>query len=439
MVMRKYLFLAFALMNLGLFKAIDADVQGIDLKLETFIQSVNELHGQALLDGEVLIVQGDQVLCHLINSDIKTYHTPQFMIGSVSKQFTAVALLKALYQDTVGIDEEARINGVKERLQLPISVYLPKDSAIWSGNMPLWAEHVTLHQLLSHTSGVANYTETEECDWENEYGKTFWELPHTSDDMIKLIAKKELLFPSGTKFSYSNTGYVILADVIEALTKKNISKYLQEELFDPIEMASTGNPEQGRREELIKLDRYTRLVPQWNFDVKGSQKEIYPSKRSADMSYGKGAGGIISTANDLLKWNQALHKECSVIPRSLYESLVFAHAKQDHVGVGYGIGIGESRLGKVYMHSGSISTYRTFLVYFPECDLSMIVLCHIAYESNQLESEYEKILQQLKETIPDEKQREAEADKILHETFPATRGFDKIGEFWSQLISNFAL
>jgi CubicO group peptidase (beta-lactamase class C family) len=337
----------------------------------------------------------------------------------------------------VGINEEARINGVKARLQQPISTFLPENSPIWSGQIPSWAYHVTLHQLLTHTSGIPNFTDINECDKENGSGKIWWELPHTSADMIALIGGKELLFLPGTKSSYSNTGYTILADIIEAITKKSFSEYLQEALFDPLDLKSTSSADKGRWEELSKLDRYSRLVSQWNYDPRGNQNEIYSPVRSADISYGKGAGSIISTAEDLLKWNRALHKECSVLPKALYESLISPYAWEGRFGIGYGIGIGigigESSLGKVYQHSGSMGTYRTYLAYFPEQDLSIIVLTHIAYDSSKILNEYNELLETLKVTYPDEAERRSEAHQCMQKKYPGTRGFEKIGESYNQL------
>lgn len=427
--MIRYIILLLTFANFSFFYTADA----VSSKLENFIQLVRGLHAQGRLDGELLILQGDQELCHLFNQDLSAYERPQYMIGSVSKQFTAVALLRALSQDTIDIDEEARINRVKARLQQPISIFLPENSPIWSGHVPPWAHHVTLHQLLTHTSGIPNFTDTDECEKENGSGKVWWELPHTSADIIALIAGKDLLFPSGTKFSYSNTGYTILADVIEAITKKSFSEYLQEALFDPIDLKSTSSADKGRWEELSKLDRYSRLVAQGNYDPRGSQNEIYRPARSADISYGKGAGSIISTVEDLLKWNRALHKECSVLPKALYESFISPYIWEDRFGIGYGIGIGESSLGKVYQHSGSIGTYRTVLTYFPEQDLSIIVLTHIAYDSSKTINEYNELLETLKLTYPDEAERKSEVHRRIEEKYPGTRGFEKIGEFWNQL------
>src|SRR5438045_2908828 len=116
--MIRYIILLLTFANFSFFYTADA----VSSKLETFIQSIRELHAQGRLDGEVLILQGDQELCHLFSQDLSPYDRPQFMIGSVSKQFTAVALLRALIQDTVDIDEEARINKVKARIQQPISI-----------------------------------------------------------------------------------------------------------------------------------------------------------------------------------------------------------------------------------------------------------------------------------------------------------------------------
>lgn len=416
--------------------SVKRDLYEPDPMVQQFIKGLNELQNNGRLDGEVLIVQGDKVLFHALSNDLAPFDEQQFMIGSVSKQFFAVGLLKALYQNTVAINEEARINSVKQKLHDPLSIYLPVNSPIWSGKMPEWAEQVTLHQLLTHTSGIPNYIRTEEYAEKDVFGKKYFESHHTSAEIIKLIADKKLLFKPGTKFAYSNTGYVIIADIIETLAKKSASEYLQEALFNPLGLSSIGNPVQGGWNELKADNRFSRLVPQWNYKFKGDQKVIFRPQHSEDLSCAQGAGSIISSSKDLLRWNQALHKERIVLPEPLYQSLISVSIYEDEFGIGYGIGIGKSVLGKVLVHTGSIGTYRTLLSYFPDIDLSIIALCHISHASDEIIPELNELSESLKESISDEHERGKEAYRIFHEKYQSTRGFEKIGEFWYQLLQN---
>lgn len=404
------------------------------LKLNQFNESVIDLWKQELLDGEVLVVQNDKVLLHLLNHDIERFGEPLFMIGSISKQFFAVTLLKALYDSSLSETEGAKVNEVKEKLHSPISRYLPKDSDIWLGHMPEWAHNVTLHHLLTHTSGIPNYTQLEEYYAPIEQEKRFCELPHSSAEMIQLVSKKELLFSPGSRFSYSNTGYHIIAVIIEEITRKTASEYIQESLFNQIGLLSTTNPSTGRYDELKLNDKYLKLVPQLKYNPKDAQKDVYLEDRFENLSNVKGDGSIISSAFDLLKWNQALHKKRSVLPDQLYTTFIVENLD----GYGYGIEISDSSFGKVLNHTGSIDSYNSFLCYCPEYDLSIISLCHISCDYAKLDDEFESLYLSLEETIPDEKERIQEVRKILSEKYPKakSRGVEKINQFISSLFKS---
>jgi CubicO group peptidase (beta-lactamase class C family) len=412
-------------------------IKTIKLKLDQVTKEIKDLQNKNLLDGEILIVQEDQELLHELSQDIRCFKEPKFMIGSLSKQFFAVALLKALYDSSLSHAEEEKIRDIKAKLQEPLSVYLPEKSSIWSDNMPAWACDVSLHHLLNHTSGIPNFTEVDEFSAEVVLGKKFYEFPHSSADIIQLVSSEDLLFKSGERFSYSNTGYIIIAEVIEAITKKSVSKYIQESLFDPIGLSSTTHVDKGKWDELKSKKKYANLVPQWKYDPTGDKNYLYPLSHCEDMSVAKGGGSIISSARDLLKWNQALHKRHSIIPVQLYD--IFISESLDKNGkkieYGYGIGIDKSELGKVLIHKGRIGAYQTFLCYFPSFDLSIILLSHISYDIDKVEEEFKELLLNLEQTIPDKAERTQKALKIIFEKYPSARGFEKIMDKLQQLLN----
>lgn len=351
-------------------------------KLNRFINSVTELHKKGLLDGEILITQNNEELLHLVSKEVNSTDEPKFMIGSVSKQFFAAALLKALYDDSPGKTEKEKVNEVRFKLQAPLTNFLPSNAKIWSGKMPKWASKVTLHQLLSHTSGIPNYTECDAYFEESKSGKPFCEEVHSSRDIIQLISKMPLDFTPGSDFSYSNTGYHLIAEVIETITDTPVSMYLQKNIFDPLKMTSTSSPEKGTLDDLKKDSHYTELVSQWLYDLNGDQTKIYPIRVLEDISNARGDGCIISTASDLLKWNQALHTTDKILPKSLYKLMITPNLE----GYAYGVGINMSDLGKSIEHNGEIGASRTALHYYPELDLSIIVLCNISYDEDNEES-----------------------------------------------------
>lgn len=346
--------------------------QASEVKLNRLMESLSALQQEGILDGEVLIAKGETPIFQIQSSDIHR-EDPQFMIGSVTKQFYAAALCKALYESSTGATESAKIQDVKKKLHQPIVHFLPKGSALWQGKMPSWAYKVTIHQLLSHTSGIANYTECDEYFEADRSGKLFYECPREPYEILQLINEKSLLFSPGTDFYYSNTGYVLVAQIIQAITLMPPAEYVQKALFDPLGLSSTFNPTKGNSVTLQLTSECHRLVPEKKYDPRGSKKGLYASDDFEEMSLVQGDGSIISTAKDLLKWNIALHKDHTVLPKPLYKLMITENLNH----YGYGIGINEGEEGLSFGHTGEIGSYQTLLVYYPEQELSLVVLCHV--------------------------------------------------------------
>lgn len=404
---------------------------GIDLdgRLTKFFDVVKDLQNQGRFDGEVLVARDGQILFNLQSEDIASSDAtngPQFMIGSISKQFFAVALLKALYESSPYEMEEQKIADVKSKLHLPISQFLPHDSTIWEGNMPTWAQKVSLHHLLTHTSGIGNYSDTDDFGSSNfiDSEKLWFETYRAPKEILNLISQEPLLFSPGSQFSYCNTGYVLIAEVIEAVTSVPASIYIQQELFDPIGLSSTASPVEGRWDELRLDPKLSRLVAPFKYDLTGEQLDLYPLLYCEDISVAKGAGSIISTSADLLKWNQSLHKDKSVLPNELYKLLVTANMDD----YGYGIGVESTDIGMVLDHRGKIGSYTTLLLYMPEHDLSIILLSNICYDFDKIEDEYKAVAESLRDIIPNEEERNETALKMILEKYPDTRGFERVSE-----------
>lgn len=407
----------------------DISVPSLDERLTSLLDFLKNLREQKLLDGEILIAREGKTLLHLQSQDISSsdsLNEPQFMIGSVSKQFFAVALLKSLYESSDFLTEELKIENVKKQLHIPISEFLPEESSIWDGNMPSWANEISLHHLLSHTSGIPNYTAVEGFESSNLIDpKVRWfESYRSTNEIIKLISKDPLLFSPGLKFSYCNTGYVIIAEVIEVITGLAACQYIQEALFDPLELNSTANPVRGQWDVLKLEPRFSKLEPPLKYDPKGNHTNLYPLLHCDDISVAIGGGSIISTAADLLKWNQFLHKEKSVLPLELYNLLI----KPNKNHYGYGIGNEDNSLGTLLGHDGGIGSYRTLLLYMPKYDFSVVILSNVCSDFDKIESEFKEIEESLKETIPDEKKRKDTALRIISEKYPKKRGFEIINE-----------
>jgi CubicO group peptidase (beta-lactamase class C family) len=402
-----------------------------DQKLNQLRQALTDLQARGLLDGEVLIARGDTPLLHLKSQDLGAIENPQFMIGSVSKQFFAVALLKALYDAEANpqLTEEQRVSYVKQKLRTPISHFLPEQAPIWAGHMPRWAHTVTLHQLLTHTSGIPNYFEGFSGTPEGEKG--FFEKEHKKSEILQLIARQPLQFPPGSHFAYSNTGYLLIAEVIEAVTKMPVADTMQQAIFTPSDLKNTHNPDRGSWGDLKKTDDFSQLAPQWEYDPTRRQLNPYPPAHSEDLSIATGAASIISTSSDLLKWNHFLHKEHAGLPNSLYTLLITPHLEN----YAYGIQVqnfgGELVLG----HQGTIGTYNSHLLYFPKRDLTVIVLSHVNYDMTRVEHEFEHLYSELSYSIPNGRERNEVAMATLLSQYPGDRGFIQISEFLRTLVT----
>jgi CubicO group peptidase (beta-lactamase class C family) len=380
-----------------------------------FIQAVKQLEAQDILDGELLIASGDTIVFSAKSKEISN-PSAQFMIGSLSKQFFAAALLKALYEFSPQKTEKDKIEDVKKWLHQPISLFLTRDN-FWKHHMPRWAHAISLHQLLNHTSGLPNYTETEAFNKVLGHGKAFFEHPHSKKEIIQLIADQSLLFKPGTEYAYSNTGYILVAEFIELLSGLTASEYLQQKIFTPLQLHATFSPENGQWSSLKKQACFSHLVPQWKYDPQINCMRMYPNTTMIDISNAIGTGSIISTAQDLLKWNLALHQR-HFLPAPLYELMVAA----SHQDYGYGIGIEKSALGPALGHQGSIDAYRTALFYFPNYQLSIIYLTNTAYDWSKLQKEMEQRLLELEET----EEAEEIVSQELMQKYPDQRGFNRL-------------
>lgn len=393
-----------------------------EVNMQNYIQEIRKLERKNKLDGKLLIAKKDQIVFSAQSREIaKMPHEPQFMIGSLSKQFFAVALLKLLYDNSPDAKESERMEFVKEQLSRPLSDFLPPTASIWNGNMPQWADSITLHHLLTHTSGLPNYTDVENYTEIIAPEKRFFEIPHSKGEIIGLISHLPLSFQPGTQFCYSNTGYVLVAEVIEALSGLPASYYLQQTLFTPLHLTSTFSPPDGQWQVLKKHPQLSRLMPQWQYDRKKEIKGLYRPECMIDISNAIGSGSIISTASDLLKWNLALHKEYAIISPALYELMI----TPEQQGYGYGIGMASSSHGTLLGHQGSIDTYRSALFYFPEHELSIIFLSHIKDDDDKLADEQKERIAACRDHDLSEEEKKLIAMEELMKKYPDERGFNQ--------------
>lgn len=393
--------------------------------LISLCNEVEQLHQQNKLNAVVIIANSNKILCTKAGGPANENDTlnpsSQFYIGSNTKTFTAVALLKSLsdqFKDET--DDSNLVDKVSVALQKTLDQYLPENHKIWNNQMPDWAKKVTLHQLLNHTSGIRNFTASPLFTKKINENQFYYEVSHTPAEILEIVKNDPLLFIPGEGESYSNTGYILLAEVIEAITNVKYEDYLKKSIFDPLGMENTFSLQSGTHNQLKQDKRFQYLANDYKYDASNSDKDIYRPLSHIDMSLTKGTGSIISTAPDLLKWIQALTSG-RILPNALYKLLL----QKD-----YGIGSDPLQVGMIYGHKGRLDSFNSTIFFIPNSDLIIIVLSNLEYDWDLFNSDYQEIKSTLKQehsSLSEEALDELIKTKIL-EKYPDDRGYGPLDE-----------
>ena len=302
------------------------------------------------------------------DNGMKTPHTlnTQFSIASLSKQFTAVALLLALAEKEWDFSTALQDN---------LASYLPDFDAPW-------VNKITLHQLLTHTTGLDNYTDfafrdkmkaiNDGSDARNQHLaliKTFTQNPAKVD-----------------RFSYSNTNYNLLALVVEELTGRMLGDYMECVIFEPLGMNDTVYFCDSSNDVLKREGILPNVALGYVLDSTKSEIEQNPCKIYENYGTSAGDGSIVSTASDLHRWCVDLFRENKVIPKVISDlickSHVFDPTYNESTEDWYGYGICRQDFKNVLLnnfgHNGLTYGYSSFMSYFPNLDAIYIQLSNFA-------------------------------------------------------------
>jgi len=260
-------------------------------------------------------------------------------LGSITKQFTSMLIMQLVEQG-------------KLKLDVPISTYLP-DYPKKNGDV------ITIHHLLTHSSGIPNYTSFPGFFKNNSRNS------YSPVQLVNLFADSTLQFKPGKNFAYSNSGYILLGYIIEKVTGKSYEQVLQKNIFTPLKMNNTGYDHHG---------------PLLKNRARGYEKNgrSYVNANFLDMSVPYAAGALYSTVEDLYLWDQALYGN-QLLRKENMELLFTKHIPSGGSYYGYGWGIGEIPLGntaeriETIGHGGGIDGFNTQLTRIPS-DKSFIVL-----------------------------------------------------------------
>jgi CubicO group peptidase (beta-lactamase class C family) len=263
-----------------------------------------------------------------------------FEAGSVSKQFTAAAVLLLAREGKLSLDDPAR-------------TYVPE--------LPDYPAPVTIRQMLTHTSGLR--------DWGNVAGITGWPRTtrvHTHAHVLEILSRQKALnFTPGTRWSYSNSGFNLAAIIVSRVSGMPFAEFTRQRLFAPLAMTRTS-----------WRDDYTRVV-KGRAIAYSEEKDGFHTEMPFENVHGN--GGLLTTVGDLLKWNEhyvnATTPEDKAWVARQQEIGRFSDGRQHDYA--FGLWINDYKGVKNVYHSGSTAGYRAHLNRFPDAHLSVAVLCNV--------------------------------------------------------------
>ncbi len=283
-------------------------------------------------DGRVLLAKGYGLAN--VEEKVPCGTNTNFRLASVTKQFTAMAVMILAERKKLSLDE-------------CLTDFFPE--------FPACGRQITVRQLLTHTSGL--------IDYEDVIPKGT-EIPVLDRDVLRLLMQQhKTYFPPGTKYRYSNSAYSLLALIVEARSGSTFARFLQDNIFRPLKMANTLAYEQG-----------LSVVPHRAYGYSpdgGGFKRTDQSLTSSVL----GDGGIYSSVADLYQWDQALYTD-KLVSRKMLELAFTPGPATEHPDTGYGFGwfIGQYRGLREIWHSGNSIGFTTRIARFPERKFTVVIL-----------------------------------------------------------------
>jgi CubicO group peptidase (beta-lactamase class C family) len=285
--------------------------------------------------GTVLVARADEVVLSKgygfanLEWNIPNSPSTKFRLGSITKQFTAAAILLLAEQGTLALED-------------PVEKHYPNAPASWDA--------ITIFQLLTHTSGIPNVTsDSEFMEWKMH--------PSTPEQTLAHVRDKPLGFAPGDRMTYSNSNYVLLGLLVERLSGKSYADFVRESIFEPLGMHDSG------------YDVSAAILPQ---RASGYAAGTSGNAPYTDMTVPHGAGGLYSTTEDLLRWTRGLFGGRLLSAASL-EKMIAPH--QNNYALGVVVNTVDGRLS--VMHDGGIEGFNTLLVYYPESEVTVAVLGNV--------------------------------------------------------------
>lgn len=314
------------------------DQATLEKKIDELVNAhmaVNGFSGSVLLarEGKPLVAKG----YGFANAEWQIPNTTntKFRIGSITKQFTSMIVMQLRDQGKITLEDS-------------MCLYVTPCPDTW--------KPVTIHHLLTHTSGIPTYTGIKEWREVNM-------VPKTTDQIIAFFRDLPLQWMPGEKYAYNNSGYFLLGVIIERITGKKYEQALQEMILTPLGLTDTG------------YDWSKTVLPRRATGYTGKGASLANSP-ALDMQQPYAAGSLYSTVEDLFKWDQALYTE-KLLPEAA-KQLMWTPFKDNYA---YGWSIGqpaETAFGghKRIAHGGGINGFSAMIVRMPEPKMTVVVLAN---------------------------------------------------------------
>jgi CubicO group peptidase (beta-lactamase class C family) len=332
--------------------------------------------------GSVLVARDGHILLSagygFANMEWQVPNTPatKFRLGSVTKQFTAAAILLLEERGKLTLDD-------------PIKKFMPDAPPAW--------DKITLRHLLSHTAGLPNFTNL---------------VNHSSEtatvprEVIWRFRDLPLEFEPGEKWSYSNSGYILLGYVVEKASGQNYADFVRENIFTPLDMKDSG------------YDSSASIIPQRASGYRAGESRLFSVEPDwsrtlnaafVDMSTPFAAGGLYSTTEDLLRWQQGLFGGKLLSAASLTK--MTTPVKQDYA---LGVAVFTAGTRKRISHGGAIDGFNTTLDYYPDEKLVVAVLANLnGNASAEIASKLAPLTWGEEVVLPSERKEVAVAPAVL--------------------------
>jgi CubicO group peptidase (beta-lactamase class C family) len=306
------------------------DATTLEERVDAYLRPLVEndlISGSVLIarDGKIEVAKGYGPANR--EHDVPCTAETRYRLASMTKSFTAMGIMILQERDLLNVQDN-------------LDKYLPDFPA---------GDRITLHHLLTHTSGVINYSALPD-----HY--RVWAMPHTVDEVIARFSDEPLRFEPGERFEYSNSGYVLLTRVIEKVGGVDYETFLRENIFVPLGMTHTG------------IDSHTAVIPQratghYNFGDGIVQAQYL------NVGFTSGAGGLLSTVGDLYRWDRALYTE-ELVARATLEKIFTPYAR----GYGYGWFVREEFGRTLIEHRGGLNGFLSMIQRFVDDDVTVITL-----------------------------------------------------------------